>query len=201
MKILLATKNIHKVQEITDILHDYMDGIVSLNEFPGLPDPVEDGATFYENSLKKAMHYYRLTGLSTLADDSGLIIDALGGEPGIYSARYIDPALTFPERSRIILERLKEVPLEKRGARFCCCCVIVWSADKIITETGYVEGKIGYEMKGNYGFGYDPIFLLPERGLHLAEVPPEEKNKISHRAKALEKIKLHLDGLKWRAKF
>ena len=193
MDILLATNNAHKVEEIKEILSEYAHRIKCLSDFPRYPIPVEDGDTYRENSLKKAIHYHKLTGLPTIADDSGIEIDAFGGKPGIYSARFINPDIPFTERNKIVLERMKEVPDENRGARFRCCCVLVYSDEDIRTEYGTVEGKIGFEMKGEYGFGYDPIFYLPERQKYLAQIPPEEKNVISHRAKAFEKIKKHLE--------
>lgn len=192
MEILLATNNSHKVDEISKIMAGTPVLIKNLSQFPPYPQPVEDGETYRENALKKAMHYHKLTGLPTLADDSGLEIDAFDGAPGIYSARFISPDISFEERNHIVLEKMKDIPDEKRGARFRCCCVMVLSDEDIRTEYGDLEGKIGYELKGEHGFGYDPIFYLPDRKLHLAEIPPEEKNRISHRARAFEKIKKHV---------
>ena len=192
MDILLATNNLHKVEEIKKIMGEYSHRIKCLSDFPQYPQPVEDGDTYRENALKKAMHYHKLTGLPTMADDSGIEIDAFDGKPGIYSARFIDPNLSFEERNKIVLERMKETPEDKRGARFRCCCVLVYSKDDIRTEYGTLEGKIGYELKGDHGFGYDPIFYLPERKKYLAEILPEEKNQISHRARAFEKMKKQL---------
>ncbi|MCE1248961.1 MAG: RdgB/HAM1 family non-canonical purine NTP pyrophosphatase [Firmicutes bacterium] len=191
--ILLATNNQHKVEEITKILSDYTHRIKSLDDYPGLPQPVEDGDSYYENSLKKAMHYYKLTGIPTIADDSGLEIDAFNGEPGIHSARFIKPDMPFSERNEIILSRMKDVPENNRGARFRCCCVVVYSENDIRTESGTLEGRIGNEAKGSFGFGYDPVFFVPEYDRHLAELEPEIKNRISHRAKAFENIRKHLD--------
>jgi XTP/dITP diphosphohydrolase len=195
MHILLASNNEHKVQEIFDILDEFRGNLRSLRDFGDLPKPVEDAKTYYKNAMKKALHYHWQTGLPTLGDDSGLEIDALNGEPGIFSARYINPRLSFAERNQLILEKMKDVPEEKRTARFHCCSVLVYSENDIRYECGVLEGRIGYEMKGEYGFGYDPIFFLPERGLYLAEIPPEEKNVISHRAGAFMKIKKHFTAL------
>ena len=138
------------------------------------------------------MHYYKLTGVPTIADDSGLEIDAFNGEPGIHSARFIKPDMSFAQRNGIILERMKDVPEENRGARFRCCCVLVYSENDIRTESGTLEGKIGYEAKGGFGFGYDPVFFVSEFDKYLAELPPEIKNRISHRARAFDNIKKHI---------
>jgi XTP/dITP diphosphohydrolase len=192
MKILVATNNQHKIEEICAILKEFKDNLIFLTGFEHLPKPVEDGNSYYQNSLKKALHYHRLTGFPTLADDSGLEIDAFNGEPGIYSSRYIEPDMPFAERNKIILERMKDIPIEKRGARFYCCCVLVLDENNILAEHGCLEGKIGFEQKGSHGFGYDPVFLLPHKQLHLAEIPEEEKNIISHRANAFAKMKERL---------
>jgi XTP/dITP diphosphohydrolase len=192
MQILIATSNKHKAVEIRSILDEFRDNLKILSDFGDLPKPVEDGKTYYKNALKKALHYHWQTGLPTLADDSGLEIDAFNGEPGVFSARYINPRMSFSERSRIILEKMQEVPEDKRTARFHCCCVLVVNENDIRSECGILDGRIGYEITGNYGFGYDPIFFLPERGVYLAELPPEEKNRISHRADAFSKIKKHI---------
>jgi len=194
MDILLATNNEHKVEEIAEILNKCPVRLRNLKDFPDFPKPVEDGKTYRENALKKALHYHKLTGLPTVADDSGIEIDALEGKPGIYSARFIAPDIGYDERNRGVLNMLSTVPNDGRGARFRCCCVLVYSEDDIRAEYGTLEGRIGHELKGEHGFGYDPIFYLPNRRLYLAEVPPEEKNRISHRAIAFEKIKKHLDG-------
>ncbi len=194
MKILLATNNKHKVEEIKEIMGEYARMFKTLSDFSGLPIPVEDGKTYRENSLKKAMHYHKLTGLPAIADDSGIEIDAFDGKPGLMSARFINPSISFEERNKIVLERMKNVPDEKRGAKFICCCVLIYSDEDIRTEYGVFEGKIGYDIKGDYGFGYDPIFYLPKMKAYLAQIPPEEKNKISHRAIAFEKIKMHIKG-------
>jgi XTP/dITP diphosphohydrolase len=192
MPILIATSNQHKVMEIRDILDEFRESLKSLSDFGDLPKPEEDGSTYYKNALKKALHYHWQTGLPTLSDDSGLEIDAFNGEPGIYSARYINPKLSFEERNRIILEKMQDVPDDERSARFYCCSVLVLNENDIRSECGVLEGRIGYEIKGKYGFGYDPIFFLPDRKLHLAELPPNEKNRISHRANAFSKMKVHI---------
>ncbi len=192
MKILLATNNSHKVEEIRKILKGFPGEILDLSSFKPVPEPVEDGSTYRDNALIKAFYYHRLTGLPTLADDSGIEIDAFDGAPGIYSARFIDPEFSFEQRNREVLRRMKELPDSRRGACFRCCCVLVMNPDRIITEYGVLEGMIAREIQGEYGFGYDPIFYLPHRKAHLAQIPPQEKNRISHRAKAFEKMKKHL---------
>lgn len=193
--VFLATGNAHKVQEIREILPDLAPALKSVGDFPPKPGPVEDGTTYYQNALKKAFHYHALTGLPALADDSGLEIDAFGGEPGIRSARFIDPALSFEKRNSIILERMKDVGPDGRGARFRCCCALVMSNGLFYLETGTLEGQIGLEARGVNGFGYDPIFLLPGPGIHLAELSPDGKNRISHRALAFKRIRKYLDGI------
>jgi len=194
MKILLATNNKHKIEEINEIMGEYASILTTLSDFPSFAKPVEDGNTYRENALKKALHYHKLTGLPAMADDSGLEIDAFNGKPGLMSARFISPTISHEERNKIVLERMKNFPDDKRSARFICCCVLVYSPDDIRTEYGELEGSIGYELKGEHGFGYDPIFYLPGRKMYLAEIQPEEKNKISHRAIAFNKIKKHIKG-------
>lgn len=169
--------------------------LADLSLFPGIEPPVEDGACYRDNAIIKADYYRRITGLPTLADDSGLEISAFGGEPGIYSARYIRPDISFEKRNRIVLQRLQDIPADERCARFVCCCVMALNGGEIIHETGILEGAIGTEIRGKFGFGYDPIFLLPDRGIHLAELSADEKNRISHRARAFEKMKKNISAL------
>lgn len=191
MQILLATNNPHKVKEIGEILPDFKENFVIPSSIGNFPAPPENGTTYRENALKKALYYHKITGLPAIADDSGLEIEALGGEPGILSARFINPDLSFNERNRMVLEKMEGIEETKRAARFVCCCVLVAGEDEVRTEYGILKGKIGWEMKGEYGFGYDPIFALKD-GRHLAQLPPEEKNRISHRAKAFKKMKKHI---------
>jgi XTP/dITP diphosphohydrolase len=147
---------------------------------------IEDGLTFAENALKKARSAAAHTGCAALADDSGLVIDALNGEPGIQSARYAGDDADDDERNRLVLDKMRCVPDGKRSARFVCAIAIVLSDGTEYLAEGVCEGTIIREMRGNYGFGYDPIFFLPECGRTMAEIPLKEKNRISHRARALE---------------
>ncbi|HXE73184.1 MAG TPA: RdgB/HAM1 family non-canonical purine NTP pyrophosphatase [Candidatus Nitrosotenuis sp.] len=186
-RILLATGNAHKVQEIRDILAGEGLELWDLGRFPGLPEPRESGQSFLDNARIKARHYYHLTGLPTLADDSGLEVDALGGEPGVHSARYGGADLPHSEKIRLILEKLREVPPTERTARFRCVAVLVGEGEPLVAS-GVCEGRIAQEPRGEHGFGYDPIFFLPERGCTMAELPPQEKNRISHRAQAMRAL-------------
>ena len=149
-------------------------------------DVVEDGETFIDNALIKARAIMKETGKLTLADDSGLVVDFLNGEPGIYSARYCGVNTPYKIKNRNILERLIDVPDEKRTARFVCAIAAVFPDGSEKTVQATFEGRIGYEEKGEHGFGYDPIFYLPDRGCYSAELEPGEKNRISHRGKALQ---------------
>jgi XTP/dITP diphosphohydrolase len=152
-------------------------------------DVVEDGRTFEENATKKAVEIMKLTGEIVLADDSGIEIDFLNKEPGIYSARYLGKDTPYPEKNRIILERLEGVEEEKRSARFVCVIAAAYPNGDILTARGTIEGRIGYEIMGDNGFGYDPIFFVPEYNKTTAEMEVELKNAISHRGNALRKIK------------
>lgn len=188
MQILLATGNRHKIDEITAILKDVPVTLKNLWDFPPAEAPEENGATYHENALIKALYYHRLTGLPTLSDDSGIEIDAFDGAPGIMSARFIDASLTYEARNRKVLEMMAGIPDEKRKARFRCCCVFAADENNIFTEWGTLEGYIAQNADGIHGFGYDPIFYLPERNMHLAQVEPDEKNRISHRGRAFMKM-------------
>jgi len=184
MQIVLATSNPHKVEEINAIMKDL--GVEFVLPPEGF-DPVEDGKTFQENALIKAKEANILTGLPALADDSGLCVDALNGRPGIYSCRYAD---TPNARIEKLLDELKDVPVEKRGAKFVCAMVLVDEKGEILfSEEGECFGKIGFESKGQNGFGYDPIFIVEGSNFTMAELSEQEKNKISHRAIALNKLK------------
>lgn len=163
--------------------------ILSMKQAGIRADIEENGTSFEENALIKAREVCRLAGEMVLADDSGLEIDYLNGEPGIYSARYMGENTSYRVKNKNLMERLEGVPNEKRTARFVCAIAAVFPDGKELVVRGTVEGIIGYEERGENGFGYDPIFYLPERGLTTAELPPEEKNSISHRGNALRKMK------------
>ena len=188
MKLAAATKNINKIKEIREKFTGLKEiEILSLTDFENPPDIIEDGTTFEENALKKAREIFEFTKLAVLADDSGLEIDALDGEPGIYSARYGGEYTNDEDKNRLILERMKNIPEDKRSARFVCVIAIILPDKTEYAVKGVCEGIISYEMKGGNGFGYDPIFYLPQYRKTMAELSLSEKNRISHRALALEK--------------
>ena len=188
-KIIFATGNEHKMIEIRAILSDLGAEILSQKEAGIKADVVEDGATFEENAMIKAEAICKMTGEIVLADDSGLEIDYLNKEPGIYSARYMGEDTSYHIKNASLIERLNGVPDEKRTARFVCAVAAAFPDGSVKTVRGTMEGRIGYEEKGENGFGYDPIFYLPEYGCTSAELSGKEKNKISHRGKALRAIK------------
>lgn len=188
-KLIFATGNEGKMREIREILSDLGVEILSLKEAGIHADIVEDGKSFEENAIIKAKAICDLTHEVVLADDSGLEIDYLNGEPGIYSARYMGEDTSYRIKNQNLIDRLEGVPDEKRTARFVCVIAAAYPDGTVKTARGTMEGIIGYEEKGENGFGYDPIFFLPEYGCSSAELSMEEKNKISHRGKALRAIK------------
>ena len=188
-KIVFATTNAGKIKEIKEILSDFDVEVVSMKEMNITADIEENGATFEENSLIKARAVSKLTGLPALADDSGLEVDYLNGEPGIYSARYLGRDTDYDYKNNYIIKKLKDAKDEERSARFVCVISLVLPDGREFVKKGVMEGRIGYEIKGENGFGYDPIFFLPEYGKTSAEISAEEKNKISHRGKALSAMK------------
>ena len=183
MKIIAATKNKNKLREFGEILKGFE--IISQEEAGVDIDVEETGTTFEENSLLKAKAIFEATGITAIADDSGLCVDALGGEPGVYSARYGGEGYDDKGRVQLLLKNMKEIPDEKRTARFVCAITMV-GKEGIITARGECEGKIDYSPKGENGFGYDPVFFVEKYGKTMAEISPEEKNSISHRGKALK---------------
>ena len=187
--MIFAICNENKMKEIREILGALPLEILSMKEAGVSADIVEDGKTFEENALIKARAICKLAGEMVLADDSGLEIDYLNKEPGIYSARYMGEDTSYHIKNKSLIDRLEGVPDEKRTARFVCAIAAVFPDGKELVVRGTVEGVIGYEEKGENGFGYDPIFYLPERGCTTAELPPEEKNSISHRGNALRLMK------------
>ena len=178
-------RNAGKMKEIREILGDMDAEILSMKEAGIQTDIVENGTTFEENARIKAKAVAQFTKDIVLADDSGLEIDYLNKEPGIYSARYMGEDTSYHIKNKSLIDRLEGVPDEKRTARFVCAIAAVFPDGKELVVRGTVEGIIGYEEKGENGFGYDPIFYLPERGCTTAELSPEEKNSISHRGNAL----------------
>lgn len=195
-KIIFATGNEGKMKEIRMILADLQIPVLSMKEAGITADIVEDGTTFEENAVIKAQAIAEYAGkeenIVVLADDSGLEIDYLNKEPGIYSARYMGEDTSYTIKNANLIERLDGVPDEKRTARFVCAIAAAMPDGSSAVTRGTIEGIIGYEEKGENGFGYDPIFYLPEYQCYSAELAPEEKNKISHRGKALELMKEQL---------
>ena len=189
-KIIFATGNENKMKEIRMILSDLGMPIQSMKEAGIDVDVVEDGSTFEENALIKATEIAKIAGnCIVLADDSGLEIDYLNKEPGIYSARYAGVDTSYDIKNNMLLDRLKGVPDEKRTARFVCAVAAAFPDGTTEVVRGTIEGRIGYEIAGEHGFGYDPIFYLPEYGCTTAELDPEKKNELSHRGKALRAMR------------
>ena len=186
MKLIIASNNAHKLIEIKAILSDFFEEIQSLREAGIDHDTVEDGSTFMENAIKKAKEIAEISGCCALADDSGICVDALGGAPGIYSARFSGVHGDDKANNRLLLEKLEGA--ESRKAHYTCAIALVKPDGTTITSEGYLHGEIGFEEKGENGFGYDPLFILPERGCTTAQISAEEKNAISHRAVALKEL-------------
>lgn len=191
MTFVIATHNAKKLKELKRILEPLgFDAVIRED----LPEVEETGTTFAENALLKAESACKITGMPAIADDSGLVVDALGGAPGVYSARYAGEGATDRQRYEKLLEELREVPTEQRTARFVSAVCCVFPDGKIITAEGACEGIIAFEPKGEGGFGYDPIFLVGERS--YAEMTAEEKDSISHRGRALAKLAQELENWK-----
>ncbi len=191
MKIVTATKNKGKISEIIKKFRDLnISGIelLSLSEFPDMPDIIEDGSTFSENSLIKAKAVSAFTGLISIADDSGLSVDALDGRPGVLSARYGGNGIDDKSRNILLLEEMKDIPIEKRNAKFVCVITLFFPDSRSYSVSGECNGIINFSPSGNNGFGYDPVFFLPEFNRTMAELSIEEKNKISHRGKAIDSL-------------
>ena len=191
-RLIFATGNQDKMREIREILAGDDVEVLSLKDLDLDVDIVEDGSTFEENAAIKAKTICKMTGEIVLADDSGLEIDYLNKEPGIYSARYMGENTSYVEKNANLIGRLEGVPDEKRTARFVCAIAAAFPDGSVRIVRGTMEGRIGYEAKGENGFGYDPIFYLPEYGCTSAELSREEKNRISHRGKALRAMKEEL---------
>ncbi|MCR5477733.1 MAG: XTP/dITP diphosphatase [Lachnospiraceae bacterium] len=195
-RLIFATGNQGKMREIRMIMEGTGYEILSMKEAGVNIDAEENGETFEENALIKARAAAKLLpGDIVLADDSGLVVDALGGEPGIYSARYLGTETPYSVKNANIIERLEGVPDEKRTARFVCAIAAVLPDGREKVVRGVIEGRIGYAERGEHGFGYDPIFYVPELGCTTAEIPEEEKNEISHRGRALRLMREELSHL------
>jgi len=189
LEIIVATKNKGKVREIRESLKGLGLKISSLNDFSDIPEVKEDGKTFAENALKKARFYSRYFGKLAIADDSGLEVDRLEGLPGIYSARYAGGGASDRENNQKLLSEMDGIRISKRGARFKCVLAIASPDRREAVAEGSCRGRIGFKEVGRRGFGYDPLFILPQYGKTVAQLSLEEKNKVSHRGKALRKLK------------
>lgn len=194
-KIIFATGNEGKMKEVRSILRDLGLPVLSMKEAGADPEIVENGSTFGENAEIKAREVWKITGGIVLADDSGLVVDYIGGEPGIYSARYMGEHTSYEIKNRNIINRLKGAAGVSRSARFVCNIAAVLPDGQVLHTEETMEGLIAEEPAGQGGFGYDPILFLPGYGVTSAEITMEEKNKISHRGKALRAMKENLENL------
>jgi XTP/dITP diphosphohydrolase len=188
-ELVLATRNRHKGAELAALLADLPIRIHTMDEFPEVPDVVEDGDTCEANAIKKARAVSQATGLLAVADDTGLEVDALGGRPGVYAARYAGIQATYEDNWRKLLRELEGVPHDRRTARFITVAAIASPSQTLEVATGRLEGLIAEEPAGDRGFGYDPVFYVRELGKTLAELSSEQKNRISHRAKAFAQVR------------
>lgn len=194
MKLLIASNNAHKVREIEEILSDYFDEMVTLREAGLVIDVVEDGRTFRENAVKKAMETLEKSGFdAALADDSGLCVDALDGAPGVYSARYAGEGHDDTANNDLLMERMKAVPDEKRTCRFVSCIALARKGRPVLVAEGKAEGLLLRAPAGENGFGYDPYFFYPPFNKSFAELTAQEKNSVSHRRAALDALRKALD--------
>ncbi|HOQ98270.1 MAG TPA: XTP/dITP diphosphatase [Anaerolineae bacterium] len=185
MRLLLATRNAGKLKEFRELMSGLPIECTFLSELGIAEEIAETGKTFLENAILKARGYAALSGLVTLADDSGLEVDALGGAPGVQSARWAGPDASDMDRIRLLLGRLRGVPPEQRGAQFRCVAAMATPGGQVCTTEGAIRGEIIDTPRGSHGFGYDPVFFIPELGATMAELAPQVKNHISHRARAL----------------
>lgn len=195
MHIVLATRNQHKKQELVALLRGLDITIRTLDDFPEAPEVIEDGDTCEANAMKKAVEIAQYTGLTAVADDTGLEVDALGGRPGVFAARYAGEQATYEDNCRKLLQDLQGVPAERRSGRFVTVAAIATPEGKRLSAKGVLEGVIAEQPAGSHGFGYDPVFLLPEYGQTLAQLAPEVKNHISHRARAFNQARALLQQM------
>lgn len=191
-ELVVATKNLGKLREIQDLLSRFQLKILSLQDFPQIPPPLEDGRTFAENAAKKAMEVARKTNRLALADDSGLAVGALQGRPGVFSARYAGENATDEQRCQKLLSEMANIPKERRQAAFVCAMALASPEGKLRIVEAKCHGRITFSPQGKGGFGYDPIFLVPQFSKTMAELNPNVKNRISHRGQALKKVRRFL---------
>ena len=187
MKLVIATHNEDKLKEIQTYLESFSFNAISLNKFPQIGEIIEDGQTLLDNALIKAREVFDKTGLPTISDDTGLEVDALNGKPGVFSARYAGEECTYLDNVNKLLKNMKKIPIPNRTAQFKTVMVFKDKNQELIVE-GVVKGLISRELKGDQGFGYDPIFFVPELGKTFGELSAIEKNKISHRGNALRNL-------------
>lgn len=195
-ELVVATRNRDKGREVAALLGDLGIKIRTLAEFPEAPEVVEDGETCRANAVKKATAIARHTGLTAVADDTGLAVQALGGRPGVHAARYAGEHATYEDNWRKLLRELKGGSREGRRARFITVAAIARPSGEVEVVEGTLDGLIAEKPAGTQGFGYDPVFVVPELGKTLAELTPDEKNRISHRARAFAKVKEIIKGLR-----
>lgn len=195
MILVLATRNVNKVREMKRLLAGLPFDVRSVADYPAAPDVVEDGETLEANAEKKARSAARATGEWSLADDTGLEVAALGGAPGVYSARFAGEGCSYEDNNRKLLEELAGRPAAERGAVFRCVMALAAPDGRLYLDEGRLEGRIAADLRGTDGFGYDPVFELPESGRRLAELNLDEKNAISHRGLALHKVRERLAAL------
>jgi XTP/dITP diphosphohydrolase len=193
-EMVVATNNRHKFEEISAILKGLPVRLIPLSDYPDAPELKEEGATYAENALHKALTVARFTGKWALADDTGLEVDALDGRPGLYSARFAGEGVTFADNKRKLLRLMESIPTEKRTAAFRTVLALVSPSGKSRVVEGVLYGRITEEEQGAGGFGYDALFYLPELDKTYAELSAEEKNRASHRARAVEKIRKYLQN-------
>lgn len=194
MKVILATHNSDKYQEISDALKNFSISVLSLSDFPNIGEIIEDGSTLTENAIIKAKTVFDITGIPSISDDTGLMVDALNGEPGVYSARYASENATYSDNVNKLLLNMKNIPKNKRIAHFKTV-MVYWDNNTELIVEGSVKGRITSSPKGVGGFGYDSVFYIPEQEKTFAEMTIKEKNKISHRGIALYNLKKELSSI------
>jgi len=193
MKVVLASRNQGKIREFNSYLQKLDWEVIGVEQFPDVPEVVEDGETFADNAIKKAKEVMLATGMPALADDSGIVVEALDGKPGVYSARYAGIGATDEENNQKLLNEMKGIPNERRAAKFVCCIAFITPENPEQPELyiGECHGNLLHSPKGEGGFGYDPLFYIPSEWKTMAEITLERKNQISHRASALKKMCEH----------
>jgi non-canonical purine NTP pyrophosphatase (RdgB/HAM1 family) len=194
--LLIGSGNANKAAELVEILRGLPWNVVTLNKFPGVTEPEETGKDFESNALIKALHYRRQCGLPCVTDDSGLEVEALGGAPGVYSARYAGLKCTYADNNAKILTALQDVPMEERTARFVCCAAFADLEGSVHIVRGTIEGAIVFNPRGTGGFGYDPIFVPENNALTFAEMTSTQKHSMSHRGRAFQGLRDYLEHFK-----